>query len=167
MVQKDGLVRLGVISDTHLPRRGRRLPAGVYDLFEEVDLILHAGDFIDSGVFYELGEIAPVRGVLGNCDASELASLVPPKDSFEAGGVRIGMIHDSGSRDRRRARMAAAFPNHRVLVFGHSHQPLVEDDGTLLLLNPGSACDPRAAKIPTVAILEIANRQPHATLIDL
>jgi putative phosphoesterase len=167
VVQNDGLVRLGVISDTHLPGRGRQLPSAVFDLFREVDLILHAGDFIDSTVFYDLCGVAPIRGVLGNCDAAELASLVPSKDSFEAGGVRIGMVHDSGSRERRRARMAAAFPNHRVVVFGHSHQPLIDDDGALLLLNPGSACDPRAAKIPTVAILEIAGRQPHAKLIEL
>jgi putative phosphoesterase len=167
VVQEEGLVRLGVISDTHLPRRGRRLPPELDELFEGVDLILHAGDFIDSSVYYELAELAPTRGVLGNCDTPELASLVPTKDSFIAGGVRIGMIHDSGSRERRRARMAAAFPEHRVVVFGHSHQPLVEDDGSLLLLNPGSACDPRAAKIPTVALLEVVDGHPDAKLIEV
>ena len=167
MVQEEGLIRLGVISDTHLPRRGLRLPPELNHLFKGVDLILHAGDFVDSSVFYELAELAPIRGVFGNCDLPELASVVPTRDSFVAGGVRIGMIHDSGSLQRRRARMSAAFPDHRVVVFGHSHRPVIEDDGSLLLLNPGSACDPRAAKIPTVALLEIADGEPHAKLIEL
>jgi putative phosphoesterase len=167
VVQEEGLVRLGVISDTHLPRRGRWLPAVLHDLFKGVDLILHAGDFIEPSVFYELAELAPTRGVLGNCDVPELASIVPTKDSFVAGGVRIGMIHDSGSLQGRRARMSTTFPDHRVVVFGHSHRPLIEDDGSLLLLNPGSACDPRAAKIPTVALLEIAGGEPQAELIEL
>ena len=167
MKKNDGVVRIGVISDTHLPRKGRRLPQAALDLFEKVDVILHAGDFIDSTVYFELAEVAPTRGVLGNGDVSELASIVPVRDSFEAGGIRIGMIHDSGSRDRRRKRMAREFPRHRVVVFGHSHHPLVEDDGELLLLNPGSACDPRAAKVPTVAILEIRDGQPAATLVEV
>lgn len=158
---------MGVISDTHLPRRGRRLPPAVFELFTQVDLILHAGDFIDSGVFQELNEIAPTRGVLGNCDVSEMSSLVPVRDSFQVGGIRIGMIHDSGSRDRRRARMSAIFPGHRVVIFGHSHQPMVEDDGNVLLLNPGSACDPRAAKIPTVALLSIESGRPEARLVEV
>ena len=166
-MQDESVVRLGVIADTHVPGRGRRLPDAVFELFAGVDLILHAGDFIDSGVLYELSAVAPTRGVLGNCDTSELAGLVPIKESFDAGGIRIGMIHDSGPREGRRKRMSAAFPNHRVVVFGHSHRPLIEDDGELLLLNPGSACDPRAAKIPTVAILEIEGGQPRADLIAL
>lgn len=156
-----------MIADTHVPGRGRRLPDAVSELFDGVELILHAGDFVDSGILHELQAIAPTRGVLGNCDASELATLLPIKDSFDAGGLRIGMIHDSGPREGRRKRMSAAFPNHRVVVFGHSHRPLVEDDGALLLLNPGSACDPRAAKIPTVAILEIDQGRPRASLIEL
>lgn len=160
------LVRVGVISDTHIPARGRKLPAQVFDLFEDVSLILHAGDFVDAAVLYELQTIAPVEGVLGNCDPPGLGNL-PITKSLEIGGVQVAMIHDSGSRERRRAQMAAAFPGHRVVVFGHSHMPLIEDDGSLLLLNPGSACDPRAARIPSVAILEIRNGQPTARLIHL
>jgi hypothetical protein len=63
--------------------------------------------------------------------------------------------------------LAKAFPEHRVVVFGHSHRPLVEDDGSLMLLNPGSACDPRSARIPTVAILEVEDGKPKARLVNL
>ncbi|HEX2178211.1 MAG TPA: metallophosphoesterase family protein [Actinomycetota bacterium] len=161
------MAKIGVISDTHLPRGSRKIPDEVFRLFEGADLILHAGDFVEAEVLYELGAHGPVKGVLGNCDSPELAGQLPLTDSFEVGGIRVGMIHDSGDRQRRRKRMAEAFPGHRVVVFGHSHQPVVEDAGGLLLLNPGSACDPRRARIPTVAILEIRGGQPSARLVEL
>ena len=80
--------------------------------------------------------------------------------------------HDGSSlgvaaRAGRLEQPPAAFPGCRVVVFGHSHQPFVDDDGSLLLLNPGSAVDPRRAKVPTVAILEIVAGQPKATLVEL
>jgi uncharacterized protein len=161
------MAKIGVISDTHLPRGSRKIPDEVFRLFDGADLILHAGDFVEAEVLYELGAHGPVKGVLGNCDSPELARQLPLTDSFEVGGIRMGMIHDSGDRQRRRKRMAEAFPGHRVVVFGHSHQPVVEDAGGLLLLNPGSACDPRRARIPTVAILEIGGGQPSARLVEL
>ena len=161
------MAKIGVISDTHLPRGTRKIPDAVFALFADADLILHAGDFVRAEVLYELGAIAPVRGVMGNCDEPDLARQLPLTESIEVEGVLIGMLHDSGDRDRRRKRMALAFPGHRVVVFGHSHMPVVDDDGELLLLNPGSACDPRRAKVPTVAVLEIAGGRPTARLVEL
>lgn len=161
------MVRIGVISDTHLPRGVQRIPDQVFRLFENTDLILHAGDFIEAHVLDELKAIGPVQAVLGNCDSAELARQLPVTTSISAGGITIGMIHDSGDRQRRRRRMAETFTGHRVVVFGHSHMPLIEDDGSLLLLNPGSACDPRQAKVPSVAMLEIADDKPTAELVEL
>ena len=156
-----------MISDTHIPGRGRSIPHRILELFDGVDAIFHAGDFVSSQVLQELREVAPTHGVLGNCDSYDLAALVPAAASIDAGGMKIGMIHDSGSTEGRRRRMQAKFPGHRVVIFGHSHQPLIEDDGSLMLLNPGSACDPRRAKIPTVAILETRGGTPSAELIAL
>lgn len=161
------MTKIGVISDTHLPRGSRKIPDDVFRLFEGADLILHAGDFVEAEVLYELRAFGPVRGVLGNCDSPELARQLPVTESIEIGGVSIGMIHDSGDRQRRRRRMAEAFPGHRVVVFGHSHQPVVDDEGGLLLLNPGSACDPRRARGPTVALLEIDGAEPSARLVEV
>lgn len=161
------MARFGVISDTHLPRGNRKIPEMVFTLFAGADLILHAGDFVQADVLHELEAIAPVKGVLGNCDPPDLARQLPIKESIEVDGVLIGMIHDSGDRERRRQRMAQAFPGHRVVVFGHSHMPVIDDDGELLLLNPGSACDPRRAKTPTVAVLDITDGKPSARLVEL
>lgn len=181
------MLRIGVISDTHIPARSRVVPPAVFEVFQGVDAILHAGDVSVRDALVELEAIAPVHGVLGNNDDWSLHGLLPErarlefgeggKDSRSGTGVpggerdggtlTIGMVHDSGTTQGRRCRMAAAFPGCRVVVFGHSHQPVVEDDGSLLLLNPGSAVDPRRAKVPTVAILEIAGGRPKATLIEL
>jgi uncharacterized protein len=158
---------IGVISDTHIPGRARGLPAKALKLFDGADLILHAGDFVDVSVLRELESIAPTEGVLGNCDVPELDSLLPHRASIDCGGARIGMIHDSGLANRRRDRMAKAFPGHRVVIFGHSHRPFIDDDGSLMLLNPGSACDPRWARVPTVALLEIQVGLPQARLIQI
>jgi len=136
-------------------------------LFDGVDAILHAGDFVQALVLEELRAIAPTHGVLGNCDSYDLAGLLPATTSIDADGLKIGMIHDSGTTAGRRRRMASLFSGHRVVIFGHSHQPVVEDDDDLLLLNPGSACDPRAAKVPSVAILEVRNGVPKAELIRI
>lgn len=139
----------------------------MFELFDGVDAIFHAGDFVQASVLEELRAIAPTYGVLGNCDSYDLAGLVPPAASIDAGGLKVGMIHDSGLTAGRRARMASRFPGHRVVIFGHSHQPLADDDGALLLLNPGSACDPRRARIPSVAILRIHDGAPEAELIRI
>jgi putative phosphoesterase len=165
--------RIGVISDTHIPARSRVLPPAVLEAFAGVDAILHAGDVNVRDVLVELEAVAPVHGVLGNNDDWSLHGILPEQarvdfgELAELGGLVIGMVHDSGPTQGRRGRLAAAFPGCRVVVFGHSHQPFVEDDGSLLLLNPGSAVDPRRAKVPTVAILEVADGEPKATLLEL
>jgi hypothetical protein len=164
-------VRIGVISDTHIGPVGggrpRTLSPAVFEAFDGVDAILHAGDVLVDDVLVELGAIAPVHAVLGNCDDWSLRGRLPERARLELGGLTIGIIHDSGATEGRRRRMETAFPGCRVVVFGHSHMPVVDDDGSLLLLNPGSALQPRRAKVPTVAVLEIEEGVPRATLIDL
>ena len=160
-------MRIGVISDTHIPARSRVLPPAVLEAFAGVDAILHAGDVNVRDVLIELEAIAPVHGVLGNNDDWSLHGVLPERVRLELGGVTIGMVHDSGRTQGRRGRLEAAFPGCRVVVFGHSHQPIVDDDGSVLLLNPGSAIDPRRARIPTVALLDIEDGEPTVTVIDL
>ena len=85
----------------------------------------------------------------------------------EIAGVRIGMVHDAGAAAGRSARMAARFPDCQVVVFGHSHQPLIERVADLLLLNPGSAIDRRREPVCTMAVVDVADGRLDARLIDL
>lgn len=160
-------MRVGVLSDTHIPSRARTVPAEVFRAFDGAEAVLHAGDLCVRSVLDELGMLAPVYGVLGNIDDPWLGGVLPVRRRLDLGGVAVGMVHDSGPSRGRRGRMKQAFPGCRVVVFGHSHMPLIEDDGELLLLNPGSACDPRGAKVPTVAILEIGAGGLGAELVPL
>ena len=151
-------MKLVVLSDTHLaPRGSRRLPDAVYSELESADAILHAGDVVTAHLIHELSGFAPVYGVLGNNDDGELAAMLPVVREDEIAGVRIGMIHDSGSRDGRAHRMRRRFPTCRVVVYGHSHIPLCgEGDDGQLLFNPGSPTDKRRQPVATYGVLEVA-----------
>jgi uncharacterized protein len=153
-----------VIADTHLPRRPIALPEGLISYLERADLILHAGDLMDPTLLDELAAYAPVRAVGGNLDPPE--ARLPETVEFEFGGVRIAMIHDSGPKRGRRNRMRRRFPGARVVVFGHSHIPWLEDE-ELLLLNPGSPTDRRRQPEHTFALLCVEGGEVRAEVLAL
>src|SRR6478672_5841512 len=119
--------RIAVISDTHLPRGDRRLPAVCLEQLAGADLIIHAGDFSTHAVLAELEALGPpLAAVHGNVDTPELRRLLPVRRTIEIAGARIGLVHDAGPAPRRLAHLRAAFPDHDAVVFGHSHIPLHE-----------------------------------------
>ncbi len=159
--------RVGVISDTHIPRRGRRVPGAALRLFEDVELILHAGDLSSLAVVDQLSAYAPVEAVQGNVELPEVVAALPIKRELVIAGCAIGLVHILGDRAHSARNARAEFPSARVVVFGHSHIPYVEDRDGLLLLNPGSATDRRRQPACTVAILTITDGQPAAEIIPL
>jgi putative phosphoesterase len=149
-------VKAVVLADTHIRAGGRRqLPEAVYRLLDGADAVLHAGDVVDDSLLATLRSIAPTYAVLGNNDRALEGSL-PGTRQFELGGVPIAMVHDSGARDGRAARLHRKFPYAAVVVFGHSHTPCNEFgiDGQLLF-NPGSPTERRAQPHHTAGILEV------------
>jgi uncharacterized protein len=139
-------MRLAVISDTHLPRGARRLPEACVARLAAADLILHAGDLIAGEVLDALEALGPpVAAVHGNVDAPDVRARLPAQRIVEAGGVRIGMVHDAGPAHGRLARMRGRFGDCAAVVFGHSHIPLHETsaDGAFQIFNPGSPTDRR------------------------
>lgn len=134
----------------------RTVPMGAWPYLETADHILHAGDVLDTALLDELKALAPLTVVMGNCDALDVRDWGATDEvELEIGGIRIAMLHDSGLSDGRRARMRKRFPDARVVVFGHSHLPMNEDDGELLLFNPGSPTWPRKAPFPSMGLLWI------------
>jgi len=135
-----------VLADTHI-RRGsaRRLPAAVYAALERADLVLHAGDVVTAALLEELGGFAPTLAVLGNNDG-ELVGQLPEERLFTVEGVRLALVHDSGARKGREARLRRRFPTADLVVFGHSHIPVDAPglDGQRLF-NPGSPTETRPA----------------------
>lgn len=146
---------IGVISDTHIPRRAKRLPRQVVDGFRNVSQILHAGDIIDENVLDELNAIAPVTAVSGNCDPAPLAEQLGRKKILHLGGYKIGLIHGDGARGSTPDRAYHAFVDDEVdcVVFGHSHQPLCEYRQRVLMFNPGSPTDWRGLPQPSYGLL--------------
>ncbi|MGI6097446.1 MAG: metallophosphoesterase family protein [Dethiobacteria bacterium] len=65
-------MKVGVLSDTHIPTRARALPSRIYEIFADVDMILHAGDIADESVLEELKTLAPIEAVAGNTDSYQL-----------------------------------------------------------------------------------------------
>jgi uncharacterized protein len=154
-----------VIADTHIPRRAGALPGKLLAHLGGADLILHAGDLMDPALLEELGAYAPVRAVGGNLDPPD--ARLPETLEFCFGGARVAMIHDSGPKRGRRNRMRRRFPEARVVVFGHSHIPLIEDQDGLLLFNPGSPTDKRRQPRHTFGVLRADGDEVRAEIKEL
>jgi putative phosphoesterase len=149
------MTRVAVMSDTHLPRGGRRLADECISLLADADLILHAGDLTAASVLDELRSFAPVHAVRGNMDDNELQGVLPERLVAEIAGARIGMIHDPGPREGRAERLAARFPDCHAVVYGHTHVPEVTRHGPLWILNPGSPTERRSAPSRSLLALEV------------
>jgi putative phosphoesterase len=159
-------VRLLVLSDTHLSAGTLdRMPEEVWALADEADAVLHAGDVVDVAVLDALRERAPVHAVLGNNDHG-LGRVLPEVWEDDLGGVRVGMVHDSGPTTGRGRRMRRRFPDAGVVVFGHSHDPVVEvgEEGQLLV-NPGSPTQRRRQPVHTVAWLELVEGEVRRAVL--
>jgi uncharacterized protein len=154
-----------VIADTHIPRRAKGLPEALRARLASADLIVHAGDLMDPALLEELARHAPVRAVRGNVDPLEVD--LPETQEWAFGGAAVAMVHDSGLRKGRRARLRRWFPEARVVIFGHSHMPVNEDEDGLLLLNPGSPTDRRRSPEHTFALLRIDGGVVRAEIVPL
>lgn len=161
------LHRIGVISDTHLPSKGARIPDAALRHFEDVELIVHAGDHSTRAAIQQLEAYAPVEAVQGNVEYAEIVASLPLKREVVVGGCAIGIVHILGDRAHYARNARQDFPTARVVIFGHSHIPYVEDHDGLLLLNPGSATDRRRQPHCTIALLTIEDGQPRAEIIAL
>ena len=144
---------LAVISDTHLPRGRRAIPAACLDRLARADLILHAGDFVALSVLEQLEALGPpVAAVHGNVDSEELRRRLPAERLLEVEGVRLAMVHDAGPSAGRATRMRRRFPDVEAVVFGHSHIPLRDQADGVQLFNPGSPTDRRRQPRHTMGV---------------
>jgi putative phosphoesterase len=157
-------MRLGVISDTH----GMLRPE-VFDVFREVDHILHSGDVGRWDVVVELELLAPVTAVYGNVDGSELRARLPRVATVRLDGFDIVVTHGDQFGSPRPSDLYEAFPRADIIVFGHTHRPLLElVDKTVTVMNPGGAGAARFGLAPSVGIMELEpGIPPRARLVEL
>lgn len=157
-------MKVGIISDTHVPGAAPSLPGKVFELFAGVDLILHAGDIVSRSVLDELGVIAPVEAVAGNMDSADLR--LPAKKVLMLGTYTVGLIHGKYRIDVQKEMIRKEFGAVDLIVYGHSHMPFWGMVGDVMFLNPGSPTDKRYAPYNSVALLTIADRM-SAEIIKL
>ena len=146
-------MQLLLIADTHVPRRARTLPDEVWHLVDTVDVVVHAGDWVDASLVDQVeARASRLVGVHGNNDGPVIRARLPEVARVQLDGLRLGVVHETGPATGRERRCDQAHPGLDVLVFGHSHIPwdTVTPRG-MRLLNPGSPTDRR--------------RQPHHTYL--
>jgi uncharacterized protein len=148
-------VEIAIVSDTHMPRRGRRLPDACVARLRQADLIVHAGDFCTLGVLRELQEYGDVVAVHGNVDDAAVRAALPPTATVEVAGRRLAVIHDAGPARERLQRMRRRFEGADAVVFGHSHIPLLEGGDGFQIFNPGSPTERRRAPHHTMGVATV------------
>ena len=155
---------MGVISDTH----GMLRPE-VFEVFREVDHILHGGDVGRLDLLVELETLAPVTAVYGNSDGMELRAKLPPVAAVDLEGFRVVVTHGDQLGTPTPAKLRQAFPEADIIVYGHSHRPLLElVDELVTVINPGGAGAPRFGIPPSVGILELeAGIPPRGRIVAL
>lgn len=151
-------MQLAIISDTHMPRGQRAIPARCLDHCRRADLILHAGDLVDLPVLRLLQSLGPpVYAISGNVDNAAVRAVVPDRLELERAGVRIGMTHIPGPATGRLVRLRAAFPRCQAVIFGHTHMPEHGEDEGFQIFNPGSPTERRRAPTHTMGLARIVD----------
>jgi putative phosphoesterase len=148
---------VGIISDTH-----GRLSQSVAKAFAGVDLIIHAGDIGEPGVLKALQKIAPTIAVRGNMDFGRWAQRLSSEEHIECNQTRLAVLHDVF---RFRLKPGDAVPD--VVISGHTHQPLKEDNQGVLYINPGSAGYPRYGQPAMVALLQMSGPTVNVRFVEL
>ena len=161
---------VGLISDTHIPTKAKRLPLKVFEVFKNADFIIHAGDLVQLEVLSELEQLAPVLAVHGNMDRKDIREKLPKMNTLKTYDWIIGVMHDPGTLFGKSKMLKIAEENNfKVLVYGHTHHSSIRWEDKLLFINPGSPTNPLPPFItkPTVGVLRITREKIEPEIILL
>ncbi len=178
-------MKIGVIADTHIPDRLPSLPSRVEEIFQGLDIILHAGDICTLRTLQQLEEkLTITMAIAGDSDDEELKRYLDEKKVVRFGQSSIGMIHGHGGESRSRWQSLARklfrpssreelyeyvlgqFEGVDCIVFGHSHRPYVKMRGPVLLFNPGAVA-PAPGVRPSVGILDVSEKTISGRIVYL
>lgn len=151
-------MKIGVISDTHIPDRAKEIPKAILEDFRNTDLILHAGDLVVLEVLERLKDIkSQVIAVWGNMDHRGVKEILSEKEIIDVGKIKIGLFHGWGHPKDLVDLAKREFQKDGcdVVVFGHSHSPFCQIKDKILFFNPGSPTDKIFSPYNSYGILEI------------
>ena len=161
-------MRIAVISDTHMPGRGRALPPACVEALAASDLVVHAGDLADMDALSLVRSFGkPVVAVFGNADDAAVRGALAATATVDLPGLTLGVVHNGGPEAGRVERLRKRFPGAGGVIFGHSHIPLhqVAPDG-FFILNPGSPTDRRRQPRHSMAQIAIVDgRRPEVRFL--
>ncbi|OGD53417.1 hypothetical protein A3K80_05340 [Candidatus Bathyarchaeota archaeon RBG_13_38_9] len=161
---------VGLISDTHIPSRAKKIPSKVFEIFKDADLIIHAGDIIQISVINELEQIAPVLAVHGNMDPPDVKTKLPEFNSIEFRGRKTGIIHNPDALyGMDKMKRIAKEKDLNILVFGHTHKQFIKNENNVLFINPGSVNDPLPKLLmkATVGLLIITEEKVTPLIVKI
>lgn len=151
-------MRIGVISDTHIPDISKSIPESILEDFKKTDMIIHGGDLVELSVLEILKRSCPnVKAVWGNMDPFEVRKRLPEKEIIKVGDKKIGVTHGYGHPNKLLDTVIEIFKEDDVnlIIFGHSHKDMNEKRGKIIYFNPGSATDTIFAPYNSYGIIEI------------
>ncbi|WP_078546594.1 metallophosphoesterase family protein [Litchfieldia alkalitelluris] len=153
-------MKIGVISDTHIPKRGTSIPTTVLEGLRGVELIIHVGDWQDMSVYQQLTQIAPVEGVAGNVDDEEIKQKFGKRKVLSLNGFEIGVVHGDGKGKTTLKRVTESFSGQPLdlILFGHSHIPYHQKHNGVIYFNPGSPTDKRRQQQFSYGILSLEKK---------
>lgn len=146
-------MRVLIVSDTH---RDNENYFKVVEKTKDIDMVIHCGDA--EGSEYAISEAAgcTTHIVMGNND---FFSDLPREIETEIAGYRVLITHGHNyyvSMGSERIKEEASLRGFDIVIFGHTHRPLVDVDDEVIALNPGSLSYPRQeGRRPSYMIMEI------------
>ena len=155
------MTRIVVTSDTHIPIAAAELPEMLVKDIKKADMLIHAGDLIDSSVLEILKKLCPkVIAIKGNMDQGLEGNELKEKEIIEIGGFRIGITHGRGAPNNLTELLSEEFKNDKVdmIIFGHSHSALNKRIGNILFFNPGSPTEKVFSPYNSYGIVEISDK---------
>ena len=158
-------MNIGIVSDTH----SKPIPQQLIHDFENVDMIIHAGDFCGENDYKKFYEMKELKAVFGNMDEAKLKRLLPRRQIFKIGAVTFGLFHGEGTAANIFETVQNEFKKEKVnvVIFGHSHQPMNATIKGVLYFNPGSPNDAICAPYCSYGILEIQNDKVKGTILKV
>ncbi|MCK4912893.1 MAG: metallophosphoesterase [Candidatus Omnitrophica bacterium] len=165
------MMRILVLSDTHIPVTASKLPNIIEKEAKSCDCCIHAGDYIIYPVYEVLSQWTKIHGVYGNMDEDTIKNNLPEEQIIQLEDINLALTHGGGHPKKILEHINKKFiceaQNIDIFVFGHSHMPFDEKIDGKIYFNPGSPTDTMFAPYRSYGILEINGKEIKRSIIKI